>query len=245
MELPPQDDPRIRFAEWLTAAENPWFARNAVNRVWYWLLGRGIVHEPDDLRPTNPPENPELLDYLAQQLVGNKYDLKHIFRLVLNSKTYQLSSLPIPGNKDDASHFSHYYVRRLGAEQLLDAISQVTQTSETFAGYVPVPRTLLPQGHRATQVFDADIPSRFLDLFGRALRDRGFEADRTCELSLRQALYRISSNEMRDKVSGSQRVQLLSAKQQARRGNRGGNLAGHAFAPAPRRRKEDDPGVSR
>ena len=82
----------MKFAEWLTAAENPWFARNIVNRVWFWLLGRGIVHEPDDLRPTNPPENPELLDYLRQELIGHKYDLKHVFRLILNSRTYQLSS---------------------------------------------------------------------------------------------------------------------------------------------------------
>jgi len=207
VELSPQEDPRIRFSQWLASPQNPWFARNAVNRVWYWLLGRGIVHETDDLRPTNPAENPELLDFLAQQLVGNKYDLKHVFRLILNSKTYQLSSMPNAYNKDDIAHFSHYHVRRLGAEQLLDAISQVTQTWETFAGYVPVPRTLLPQGHRATQVPDSDIPSRFLELFGRALRDRGYEGERTWEPSLRQAMFRICSGEMQNKVAGSQRVQ--------------------------------------
>ena len=91
------EDPRVKFAEWLTAPDNPWFAKNIVNRTWFWLLGRGIIHEPDDLRPTNPPQNPELLAYLEQELVSHKFDLKHIYRLILNSRTYQLSSGPTRG----------------------------------------------------------------------------------------------------------------------------------------------------
>ena len=92
--LLPDQDPREVFANWLIAPKNPCFARNIVNRVWSWLLGRGIIHEPDDIRPDNPPSNPELLAYLERELVTSHYDLKHIYRLILNSNTYQLSSIP-------------------------------------------------------------------------------------------------------------------------------------------------------
>ena len=90
--LSPDKDPREVFADWLITPENPWFARNIVNRIWYWLLGRGIIHEPDDSRPDNPPSNPELLAWLGQELVTARYDLKHVYRLILNSQTYQLSA---------------------------------------------------------------------------------------------------------------------------------------------------------
>ena len=136
LEVAPGEDPRRKFAEWLTAPENPWFAKTAVNRIWYWLLGRGIVHEPDDFRSNNPPENPELLEYLEKELVGHRYDLKHVFRLVLNSRIYQLSSVPHPLSKNNAAHFSHYQARRLGAESILDALCQVTETAgEAFRDF--------------------------------------------------------------------------------------------------------------
>ena len=127
-----QTDPRRKFADWLTTPQNPWFAKNIVNRIWYWLMGRGIVHEPDDLRSTNPPENPALLEYLEKELVGHRYDLKHIYRLVLNSKTYQLSSEPTPLNQKDGKNFSHYRARRLTAEQILDALAQITEQPQNF-----------------------------------------------------------------------------------------------------------------
>ena len=114
MELDGQDDPRAKFAEWLTRRRTPGSPTNIVNRVWFWLLGRGIVHEPDDLRPTNPPENPELLEYLRQELVSHQFDLKHIFRLILNSRVYQLSIGSDRGNEKDDGHFSHYRMKRLG-----------------------------------------------------------------------------------------------------------------------------------
>jgi hypothetical protein len=107
-EIGPSDDARELFARWLTDRENPWFARNIVNRTWFWLLGRGIVHEPDDLRTTNPPTNPELLDYLEGELVSHGFDLKHIYRRILSSRTYQLSFRTSEWNRDDARHFSHY-----------------------------------------------------------------------------------------------------------------------------------------
>ena len=116
LELDRYADPRFAFADWLTAPDNPWFAKNIVNRIWFWLMGRGIVHEADDIRPDNPPWCPELLTYLEKELVANRYDLKHIFRLILNSSTYQLSSVPTAENAADETGFSHYRVRRLDAE---------------------------------------------------------------------------------------------------------------------------------
>ena len=128
--LPPGKDPREVFADWLIRPENPWFARNIVNRIWYWLLGRGIIHEPDDIRPDNPPAIPELLAWLEQELVAAHYDLKHIYRLILNSKTYQLSSIPQTDSPKGEAQFAYYPVRRLEAEVLIDALNQITGTTE-------------------------------------------------------------------------------------------------------------------
>jgi len=209
LELDKEEDPRVKFADWLVSPQNPWFAKNIVNRVWFWLLGRGIVHEPDDLRPTNPPENPELLAYLEQELVGQKYDLKHVYRLILNSRTYQLASRPGPGSEQDVAHFSHYQAKRLGAEQLLDAVDQITEASETFASRIPEPYTRLPPGYRATQLPDANIEAPFLELFGRPPRDTPYETERSAEISLWHALYFVNSNELENKVNNGQRIKRL------------------------------------
>lgn len=209
LDLAPEEDPRGKFADWLTSPQNPWFARALANRVWFWLFGRGIVHEPDDLRSTNPPSHPELLDYLAQELVSHKYDLKHLFRLVLNSKTYQLSSKPNGSNRGDLVHFSHYLLRRLGAEQFLEAVCQVTGTTEEFASWIPVPPTILPRGTRATQIFDGDIKHPFLDLFGRPSRDTPYECQRNLESSVRQSLHLLNSDHFEGKIAGSQTIQRL------------------------------------
>jgi hypothetical protein len=195
------EDPRSQLAAWLTSPRNPWFARNAANRVWYWLLGRGIVHEPDDFRSTNPPENPELLEYLAQELVAHRFDLQHLFRLILNSRVYQLSSTPNPWNEKDSRHFSHRTIKRLGAEQLLDAVSQVAEAPEKFPG--------LPPGYRAIQLPDSEVRSFFLDLFGRPPRDIACECERSTETSMPQALYLINSEHLENKVSQGERIKRL------------------------------------
>ena len=172
------------------------------------------MHEPDDLRPTNPPENPDLLEYLAQELVSHRYDLQHLYRLILNSRTYQLSSKPNPWNAKDTAHFSHYQMKRLGAEQLSDAICQVTETSERFQSIIPEPFTFLPTGHRATQLFDGNIGTAFLELFGRPPRDTPYEGERNSETSLWQALYFINSDQLEGKVVNSPRLKrLLKASQ--------------------------------
>jgi len=214
-ELKPGEDARAKFAEWLTAPDNPWFARNIVNRTWFWLLGRGIVHEADDLRPTNPPSNPELLDHLAQELVSSKYDLKHIYRLILNSKTYQLSSKANEHNAGYATHFSHYYVKRLGAETLLDAIGQVTERWDTYRSRIPEPFVVLPTGFRATHLADGSIDLPFLQMFGRPPRDTAYESDRDLELSMRQTLHLLNSSDVQNKINGSPRLQQLLKDQKS------------------------------
>ena len=128
---------RSARARRLTAPDNPWFAANIVNRIWYWLMGSGIVNEPDDMRPTNPPTNPELLTYLQKELVDSHYDLRHIYRLILNSRTYQRSSAPNEWNAADTAHFARYAARRLSAEQMLDAVSQFTETRRRSAASFP------------------------------------------------------------------------------------------------------------
>jgi len=202
-------DPREALAAWLTAPDNPWFARAVVNRVWYWLFGRGIVHEPDDIRPTNPPTNPELLAHLEKELVEHGYDLKHVYRLILASRTYQQSSEPNRWNARDVAHFARYPARRLGAEQLLDAIGQVTETSEEFSSRVPEPYTYLPDDFRAAQVDDGTITTPFLELFGRPPRDSAHEGDRSWQTSMRQALHMANSSHVGNRIARSPRLRRL------------------------------------
>lgn len=208
VEPAPGEDLRARFAAWLTAPDNPWFARNIANRVWYWLLGRGIVHEPDDLRPTNPPSNPALLDHLARELVDHRYDLKYLYRIVLNSRTYQAASTASPQNGHDTTHFSHYLVKRMGAEQLLDALSQVTETTETVASQVPEPYTRLIDYH-ALQLTDGSVGTAFLELFGRPPRDTPFETERCNQASMHQAMHLLNSSDIDRKVTASARLKRL------------------------------------
>ncbi len=208
-QIKPDEDPRAALARWLTTPENPWFARNIVNRTWFWLLGRGIVHEVDDLRPTNPPSNPELLAYLEKELVDHDFDLKHIYRLILNSRTYQLSSKSNELNRHDTVHFSHYQVKRLGAETLLDAIGQVTEKWDSYQSRIPEPFVKMPDGFRATHLADGSIGIPFLELFGRPPRDTAYESDRDLRLSMRQTLHLLNSSDVQNKINASPRLKRL------------------------------------
>ena len=198
--LVPGRDPRAVFADWLIRPDNPWFARNAVNRVWSWLLGRGIVHEPDDIRPDNPPSHPELLAYLERELVAAHYDLKHVFRLILNSNTYQLSSIPRSNQPGTAAQFAAYPVRRLEAEVLIDALNQITGTSETYSSAIPEPFTFIPEGQRSIALPDGSINSPFLELFGRPSRDTGLESERNNRAVAAQRLHMLNSSHIRKKL---------------------------------------------
>jgi hypothetical protein len=214
--LAPGRDPREVFADWLTAPKNPWFARNAVNRVWSWLLGRGIIHEADDIRPDNPPSNPELLAYLEQELVASHYDLKSIYRLILNSQTWQLSSIPRSERAEAAANFAYYPLRRLDAEVLADAVCEATGTTESYTSAIPEPFTFIPDGQRSISLPDGSITSAFLELFGRPSRDTGLEAERNNRFTAAQQLHLLNSSHVERKIEQSPKFQYLI------RNNKGG-----------------------
>ena len=209
--LPPAQDPRAVFADWLIRPENPWFARNAANRVWYWLLGRGIIHEPDDIRPDNPPSNPELLEWLEQELVDSGYDLRHLYRRILNSKTYQLSSIPRSDHPDAARYFAYYPVRRLDAEVLIDALCAITGAAEEYSSRTPEPYTFIPEDQRSIALADASITSSFLELFGRPPRDTGLASERNNQTTAAQRLHLLNSSHIQRKLRQSPKLRVLMA----------------------------------
>ena len=175
----PPDDPvdrRRALAAWLTRQNPRWMARNVVNRYWGYLMGKGLVNPIDDLRETNPPSNPELLDALAGAFISSGYDLKALLRLILTSRVYQLSAQPTAENRLDTTFFTHYTIKRLTAEQLLDGIDAATGTVEKF------PR--LPAGTRAIALPDTNYASFFLDTFGRPLRAIACECERSGDPNL-------------------------------------------------------------
>jgi len=217
LTVAPEEDPRRVFARYLTDPSNRYFARSLANRVWYWLFGHGIVDPPDDLRPSNPPSNPELLNYLAAELVKSGYDFKHLLRVILNSETYQRSSKALKWNAWDRRYFSRYLPQRLPAEVLLDAVNQVTQTSDSFWSRIPEPYTFLPRGHRAVQLADGSIGIPFLELFGRPSRDASYESERSSELSLRQVLHFLNSSHLEVKISRSPYLKRLLRSKRSNR----------------------------
>ncbi len=202
-------DPREVFADWLIDRDNPWFARNIVNRMWSWLLGRGIIHEPDDIRPDNPPSNPELLTLLERELVSASYDLKHIYRLILNSQTYQLSSIPRSDSPEAASNFAFYPLRRLEAEVLIDALNQITGTTEKYTSAIPEPFTFIPEDQRSIALADGSITSSFLEMFGRSPRDTGLESERNNRPTADQRLHLLNSSHIQRKIEQSRKLRSL------------------------------------
>ena len=216
-------DPREVFADWLIAPKNPWFTRNIVNRIWSWLLGRGIIHEPDDIRPDNPPSNPELLAFLEKELISANYDLKHIYRLILNSQTYQLSSIPRTGRPEGQpaaagqANFSHYPLRQLEAEVLIDALNQITGTTEKYSSAIPEPFTFIPEDQRSIALADGSTTSSFLEMFGRSARDTGLESERNNRPTAAQRLHLLNSSHIQRKIEqGPGLRSLLQSKQKPR-----------------------------
>lgn len=191
------DDPRVALARWMTAADNPYFARTMVNRMWGHFLGRGIIHPIDDARSTNPPSNPELLDALSRGFVDSGYDVKHLIRVITGSAAYGLSSTPNDTNRDDRQSFSRFYPRRLKAEVLLDGISQILEVPTQFPGGPGQ----FPPGTRAIELPDENVPLSFLDVFGRPGRSTACECERTDDPALGQALELVNSKEFQRKLS--------------------------------------------
>ncbi len=208
--LKPDQDPREVFADWLISNRNPYFARAICNRVWFWLMGRGVVHEPDDIRDDNPASNPKLLEILEQELFAAKYDLKGLFRVILNSKTYQLSSIPQSDNPDASKYFAYYPLRRMDAEVLVDAICQITGTTEEYSSAIPEPFTFIPPHQRSIALADGSITSTFLEMFGRPPRDTGLELERSTRPSAAQRLHFLNSSHIQKKIEQSAKLKELT-----------------------------------
>jgi len=200
VRLEPGQDPRTAFAAWLTSPSNAWFARAAVNRAWFWLLGRGIVHEPDDMRPDNAPSHPELLALLERELVAARFDMKHVYRLILNSSTYQLSAIPASSPAPPPGSFSYALMRPLDAEVLIDALNQITGAGEEYSSAIPEPYTFIPPDERSIALADGSIRSAFLETFGRPPRDTGLLSERTMQPTASQRLYLLNSGDMQRKL---------------------------------------------
>lgn len=199
-QLTADRDPREVFADWLIQPNNPWFARNVVNRIWSWLLGRGVIHEPDDIRPENPPKNPELLAVLERELVSSRWDLKHVYQLILNSRTYQLSSVPQSDKPEAAASFASYPIRRLEAEVLIDALCQISDTHEKYSSPIPEPFSFIPEEERSIALSDGSITSSFLEMFGRPPRDTGLESERNNRPTSDQRLHLLNSTHVHRKL---------------------------------------------
>ncbi len=202
-DIPDERDPRAYLADWMADPSNPFFAKSVVNRYWKHFFSRGIVDPEDDMRETNPPTNPQLLDGLAKHFIDSGFDLKDLVRTICRSKTYQLSSLPNDYNLKDKQNFSRFYPKRLTAEVLYDAFHDVTNTTQGYNG--------LPAGTRAIQLPDPAKGPYFLKVFGQPAGDTACECERSQEANLAQALHLLNSNEVQGKISsGSGRASTLS-----------------------------------
>ncbi len=203
--LPPETDRRVAFAAWLTAPENPMFAKSLANRFWSYFFHRGIIDPVDDLRTTNPAVNPELLDALTKDFVAHRFDLRHLMRTIVTSRTYQRSSMPTEMNRHDTMNFSHCVPRRIPAEALLDSLVQATGVQEQFGG--------APANFSAAQLPDAEVTSEFLALFGKPQRMEACECERDNDSNMLQALHLINGNSILRRVTApNSRVAQLLAK---------------------------------
>jgi hypothetical protein len=195
--IPVDEDPRLKLAAWMSDPANPFFAKSLVNRYWKHFFNRGLVEPEDDMRETNPPANPELLDALAKHFIDTKFDLKAVIRAITHSHTYQLSAVPNEHNVVDRQNFSRYYPKRLPAESLFDAVNQITGTRSAFAG--------LPAGTRAVSLPDNSYNqgSYFLTVFGRPEGSSACECERTQEASLAQSLHLLNAQDIQIKLTAN------------------------------------------
>lgn len=197
LDIPPDDDPRLRLADWMGDKANPFFAKSLVNRYWKHFFKRGLIEPEDDIRDTNPPSNPELLDALAKHFVDSGYDLKAVVRVIAQSSAYQLSAMPNQHNGVDTQNFSRFYPRRMQAEVLLDAVDQFTGARTDFAD--------LPAGTRAIALPDNSYnrSSPFLKVFGRPEGASVCECERASSASLAQSLHLMNAADVKAKLATS------------------------------------------
>lgn len=208
LDIAPDDDPRLALADWMAQKKNPFFAKALVNRYWKHFFKRGLIEPEDDLRDTNPPTNPELLDALAKHFTDTNFDLKSLVRVIAQSHTYQLSAMPNEHNAIDRQAFSHFYPKRLTAEVLLDSIDMVTASKTDFAD--------LPPGTRAISLPDNSYTkaSPFLKVFGRPDNASVCECERVSSASLAQSLHLMNASDVKAKLtaSGGRAEQLTKAE---------------------------------
>ena len=193
LNIPAGTDPRETLAEWLLTPENPFLARAMANRVWGQFLGRGIVHPVDDFRATNPPVNPELLDALAADFAGHDFDLRHLMRRIMNSRLYQLSSLPNKTNVQDTSSFSRFYRRRISAENLHDILVQVSGVESGFNN--------LRWDARSVELWTTRMDSALLESFGLPNSSENCPVERDDRPSMVQALHLMNSDKLQAKLA--------------------------------------------
>ncbi len=210
LEMLPGEDPRRALADWVVDPENPFFARMIANRYWKHFFGRGLVDPEDDLRVTNPPTHPALLSALEAHVIESRFDLKSLVRLICNSRTYQLSSVPNEHNAEDRQNYARFYPRRLQAEVLADAINQLTNGSDSFRGQ--------PAGARAVQLPDDQFAREFhfLAIFGRPNMASACECERSSSFSLAQAVQLVNSKETRAKLTADHGRPALLLRDRAR-----------------------------
>ena len=210
VDVPVDQDRRVVFADWLTNNSNPFFARSLSNRIWGHIVGKGIVDPVDDFRDSNPPSNPELLNYLAEELLKSGFSERHLIRTIMNSRVYQLSSQRNKYNADDEIYFSHATTRMLTAEQLLDSICAVTGQQEDFVG--------MPGGTKAVDLVDPPEGHKFLQVFGQPQRELPCECERSTDSNLSQALQLINGPTVHNKLrsdAGSVHQWITSGKTDA------------------------------
>ena len=199
LRVKPNTDWREAYVMWLTSPKNRRFAEVLVNRMWYWVFGKGIVHEPDDWRADNKPSNPALLKELTDYFIKNKYDMKLLMKKILLSKEFNSKAAPEGG----------YVPQRLPAEVIVDALASTTGIWATYSSRVPEPFTFYPPKTRATHLGDATVSSSELELFGKVSRDVSLESQRNNNLTSRQLLYLMNSSELEKRIRKSRVLQQI------------------------------------
>ena len=196
LDISPYEDARQYLVDWMVTPENPYFARALVNRYWKHFFGRGIVDPEDDMRVTNPPSNPELLDALTKHFLDHRFDLKDLVRTICKSSVYQLSSQPTESNRSDQQNYSSFYPRRMSAEVLYDSVNAVADTPSSFG--------TIPQGTTAVQLPDNGFSNYFLEVFGKPEAESACECERSVEANLSQSLHMLNSGDVQGRLQNGQ-----------------------------------------
>ena len=232
LDISPYEDARQYLVDWMAAPENPFFAKALVNRYWKHFFGRGIVDPEDDLRVTNPPSNPELLNALAKHFLDHRFDLKNLVRTICKSSVYQLSSEPTEFNRNDQQNFSSFYPRRLTAEVLYDAVNSVAETPSNFG--------TIPQGTTAVQLPDNGFNNYFLEVFGKPEAESACECERSAEANLSQSLHLLNSGDVQGRLQNGQgRAAKFTREMERSDAAKVRELYLAAFAREPRQEESD------